>query len=127
MGRAPKGNDGSLKGVKYFVCPPGHGYFTRPDSVVEKLGLRPRSRSSVIRRSSSSLGKENDRLPRRRSSSLLSSTPGWDEGLPTVTPKVGDRVRLKRGKVGVVRYVGPVAGSRGELGHRARPVVRKGQ
>lgn len=28
-------NDGSVKGKRFFTCPPGHGGFVRPDKVTE--------------------------------------------------------------------------------------------
>jgi len=102
---APKGHDGSVKGQRFFECPPGHGYFTRRSAIVEKLGQSRRMAKSRKGTPASS--------PRRRQETRRGSMS--DERQPTtkgeIKVKVGDRVRLKRGKVGIVRYIGPVQGT----------------
>jgi len=97
----PKGNDGSLKNVKYFDCPPGHGYFAKPQAVKSILGSR-----------------DDNRRSRTYNRPRAASTPDRRPREPyKKAPKVnvGDHVRLKRGKTGHVAYIGKVAGSRETL------------
>lgn len=103
---AVKGNDGIMKGVRYFTCPSGHGYFTRREAIVEKLEKTRR----MSKRKSGMTG-------RPRGQSVLSDT--IPEASPEVASldingmlvKIGDRVRLKRGKIGTIMYIGPVKGT----------------
>jgi len=104
---AVKGNDGSMKGVRYFSCPSGHGYFTRREAIVEKLektGRMSKRKSGMM-------------IGRARGHSILSDAA--PEASPEVASldingmvvKVGDRIRLKRGKIGTIKYIGPVKGT----------------
>lgn len=100
---APKGNDGSMKGVRYFECPKGHGYFTRMEAIVEKLGAS--RRANLRSRRSTPVSS-----PRRTREAAPAKNQLGDMK-EVVKVKIGDRVRLKRGKIGTVRYIGPVEGT----------------
>jgi len=103
---AVKGNDGSMKGVRYFSCPSGHGYFTRREAIVEKLEQTRR----LSKRKSAMTG-------RARGHSIMSDAirepspeiPSLD--INGMVVKIGDRIRLKRGKIGTIKYIGPVKGT----------------
>eukprot|EP01083_Nonionella_stella_P120906 362797_1 len=75
----PNGHDGSVQKARYFSCPPGHGYFTRLSHLVGNLSPQE---------------PQEEKAPK-------SST--------AVHFKIGDRVKLKHGKTGVVRYIGTPA------------------
>merc|ERR1719411_1567150 len=89
---APKGNDGSMKGVRYFECPKGHGYFTRMEAIVEKLGASRRANLRSRRSTPVSSPRRTREAPRVLEPSHSDSTS------EVVKVKIGDRVRLKRGK-----------------------------
>jgi len=103
---AVKGNDGSMKGVRYFSCPSGHGYFTRREAIVEKLEQTRR----LSKRKSAMTG-------RARGHSIMSDAiPEPSPEIPSLdingmVVKIGDRIRLKRGKIGTIKYIGPVKGT----------------
>ena len=74
------GNDGSAAGKKYFKCEPGHGYFVELEDIASNLG------------STISTPFSNDaRSKLKQSANLL---------------KVGDKVKLQDGSLGLVKYIG---------------------
>ncbi|ETO30236.1 hypothetical protein RFI_06887, partial [Reticulomyxa filosa] len=81
---SPNGNDGSVKNHLYFECTPGRGYFTRLAHLVENLGSTlPTSLQKTSK-------KESEHTPRD----------------PPPDFKLGDKVKLAHGKIGVVRFIG---------------------
>eukprot|EP01083_Nonionella_stella_P174234 603422_1 len=78
----PNGHDGSVQKTLYFSCPSGHGYFTRLSHLVENLGPQEPQEAKA---------------------------PKPEKDAPAVDFKIGDRVKLKHGKTGVVRYIGTPA------------------
>jgi len=101
----PKGHDGSVKGQQYFNCPAGHGYFTRRAAIVEKLG------ESRRRRTPASSPRRRPRNEPRKESMQEEESSMSDDRPKALKIKVGDKVALKRGKRGIVRYIGPVEGA----------------
>merc|ERR1712096_302669 len=93
------------KGVRYFSCPSGHGYFTRRGFIVEKLEktMRMSKRKSGIIGSPASV--VSDSIPKSKP-----EVPTID--INGMLVKLGDRVRLKRGKIGTIKYIGPVKGAK---------------
>jgi len=94
-----KGNDGMLKGVRYFTCQAGRGYFTAYSNV-----------SEVLKR-----GK-----PKVKSIKSRERTPSYDkrfdfDGADLVKISIGDKVQLRKGRVGYVRFIGKVKGLRDEV------------
>jgi len=111
---APEGNDGTMKGSRYFSCAAGHGYFTRREAIVEKLEPTRRMTSRVRRTSSPSRTAGRPRVsssPRERTRDDSKSRSESRSDIKDLNVKLGDRVRLKRGKIGTVRYVGVVKGT----------------
>jgi len=86
---SPTGGDGTVKGNQYFVCPKGRAYFTRPANVAEVLARR-----------------ESDSTPARRDSLEIKPEDMTTESKPLVKFEIGDRVRLTRGRVGTVKFIG---------------------
>jgi len=92
-----KGNDGSLKGVRYFTCQPGRGYFTPYTNVAEVLKrAKPKAISVEVKERSPSFEKELD-----------------DPDLVKIA--LGDKVQLRKGRIGYVRYIGKVKNLKGEV------------
>lgn len=81
-------NNGSVQGVRYFECQPGHGIFTK----LEKLT-------------------KINQIP---SDSRKSSVSGSKDGKTESSFKIGDRVVVSGTKHGVVRYVGETGFAKGE-------------
>merc|ERR1712048_955293 len=90
--------DGTFKGKEFFKCDPGRGYFTSAKSVNEVLKRAPKSaksEESLQRHSTDSLSIDDD----------YKNSPGQF--------KIGDKVRLHRGKVGTIKYIGKAAFAKG--------------
>jgi len=87
-----KGNDGLLKGVRYFTCQAGRGYFTAYSNV-----------SEVIKR-----GKPSEKSRKSIEQSPLLDKRTEDGDLVKIA--IGDKVELRKGRVGYVRYIGKVKG-----------------
>jgi len=94
-----KGNDGMLKGVRYFTCQPGRGYFTSYTNVSEVL-KRATSKEKVKERSPSFEKQVDEKQA---------------DSADLVKIALGDKVQLRKGRVGFVRYIGKVKGKRGEI------------
>jgi len=93
-----KGNDGMLKDVRYFTCKPGRGYFTEYSNVAEvlvKAKAKPSKEKPIKERSPSF----EDRVD--------------DASLVPVS--LGDKIELRKGRVGYVRYIGKVKGLKGKI------------
>lgn len=90
-----KGNDGTVKGVRYFNCKPGRGYFTAYTNVAEVL-KRAKPKEMKVKERSPSFEKEL-------------------EDTDLVKIALGDKVQLRKGKIGYVRYIGRVKNLRGEI------------
>merc|ERR1711920_489362 len=105
---AVKGNDGSMKGVRYFSFPSGHGYFTRREAIVEKLEQTRRLSKKKSGMSGRARGHSimSDAIPEASPSPEI---PSLD--INGMVVKIGDRIRLKRGKIGTIKYIGPVKGT----------------
>jgi len=91
-----KGNDGMVKGVRYFTCQPGRGYFTSYTNVSEVLE-KAKPKDNVKERSPSFVDEKQA------------------ENYDLVKIALGDKVQLRKGRIGFVRYVGKVKGLRGEV------------
>lgn len=89
---SPTGGDGTVKGQQYFVCNKGRAYFTRPANVAKVLERREvaAAEPSAVRRDSLEIKPED--MPA--------------EAKPVVKFEIGDRVRLTRGRVGTVKFIG---------------------
>jgi len=90
-----KGNDGMLKGTRHFTCKPGRGYFTEYNNVAEVLAK----------------AKPKPVKAKERSPSFEAQCDDAD----IVPIALGDKVELRKGRVGHVRYIGKVKGLRGEV------------
>lgn len=102
---AVKGNDGTMKGVRYFSCPSGHGYFTRREAIVEKLALTRRMSKKCESGKGGRHSIMSDALPESSVPEMVTLN------INGMIVKLGDRVRLKRGKIGTIKYIGPVKGT----------------
>jgi len=80
-------SDGSHKGKRYFECDAGRGYFTTAKAVSEVLKRASRSK------------KQKPSTPKKK-------TPPPQMPEAKVKFEIGDRVRLHRGRVGTVRFIG---------------------
>jgi len=79
---SPNAHDGTVKAKRYFVCPNGRGSYLTHEAISENLGsTRRRRRESV------------EIKP-------LAPLP------PPPEVNIGDRIKLSRGKTGVVKYIG---------------------
>merc|ERR1712154_530154 len=78
---SPNGHNGIIHGHEYFSCTDGRGYFIRKNGIEKNLGPTSRRRKS-------------------RTNSMM------DFGLITKNLKIGDHIKLARGKTGVVKYIG---------------------
>ena len=85
----PNANNGLVKGVQYFKAPPGRGYFVKRSLIIENMG--------------SASGPQD-------SGGISANAP-----MPKVNFKIGDRVRLARGKTGIVRFMGATEFAKGEV------------
>jgi len=94
-----KGNDGSLKGVQYFTCKQGRGYFTAYNNVAEVL-VRAKTKAKP---------------PNVKILERAPSFDGLDGDIDLVKVALGDKVQLRKGRIGYVRYIGKVKGLRGEV------------
>jgi len=94
-----KGNDGMLKGVRYFTCQPGRGYFTAYTNV-----------SEVLKRAT-----QKEKLKERSPSFEKQVDEKQVDSADIVKIALGDKVQLRKGRVGFVRYIGKVKGKRGEI------------
>jgi len=92
-----KGNNGKIKEVQYFTCKPGRGYFTSFDNVAEVLV------SAKIQ--------EKPQKLKERSPSIEEKCCNED----LVQIALGDKVRLRKGRVGHVRFIGNVKGVKNEI------------
>merc|ERR1712154_127889 len=86
MGNA---HDGTVKDHKYYECMDGRGYFVKLENLIENLGNDKKEEKEV----------EN------KPKAPLPEPP---------KAKIGDRVKLARGRIGVVKYIGPTEFSNGK-------------
>jgi len=93
-----KGNDGSLKGVQYFTCKPGRGYFTAYSNVAEVL-----------------LRAKDQPVKKKRIKERSPSFSDLIEDANLVPVALGDKIELRKGRVGYVRYIGKVKGLKGKI------------
>jgi len=96
------GNDGQVKGKRYFTCQPGRGYFTKKDNVSEVLEMAPNKD-----RAYEPVSEPVRAAPARRAEEKTSSVGEQAE--------IGDFVRLRKGREGTIRFIGKVDGVKGEL------------
>merc|ERR1711933_209944 len=80
---SPNGHDGTYKDTPYFDCVSGRGFFVRHDLIISKIDI-----SNPI--PLSTLHNKNDYITR------------------TPNTRIGDRIRLKNGLVGIIRFQGRV-------------------
>ena len=78
---SPNGHNGIIHGHKYFVCTEGRGYFIRTNGILRNLGPTRRRRKS-------------------RTKSMM------DLSMLSRNLKIGDHIKLARGKTGVVKWIG---------------------
>eukprot|EP01084_Bolivina_argentea_P244544 409645_1 len=78
---SPNGHNGIIHGHKYFTCTDGRGYFIKPNGISQNIGATRRKRKS-------------------RTQSMM------DFSLIRKNLKIGDHIKLARGKTGVVKYIG---------------------
>eukprot|EP01083_Nonionella_stella_P166938 559723_1 len=86
----PNANNGVVKGKQYFKAPPGRGYFAKRALIIENLG-------------SVSLG------------NLVHGDIASGAPMPKINFKIGDRVKLARGKTGLVKFIGETEFAKGEV------------
>merc|ERR1719350_1211179 len=99
------GNDGSLKDKRYFTCDMGRGYFSRQANVATVIKRNTPEREDPRTMS------DRELFPSYGSSKSSSSAPTAN----LVNFKVGDRVRLQRGRVGTVKFYGKVEFAVGDV------------
>lgn len=95
------GNDGSVKGTRYFTCSAGRGYFTKRGAVSEVLEMAPNTDRVYMPKEEKKPEPEEEKR-----------SPAVSSGPDVV---MGDFVRLRKGREGTVRYIGPVDGVKGDL------------
>jgi len=91
-----KGNNGSIKDVQYFTCKPGRGYFTACENVAEVLV------SAKIQE-------------KPKFENMSSTFEEKDDNVDLIQIALGDKVRLRKGRVGHVRFIGKVKGLKSEI------------
>jgi len=91
-----KGHDGEVKGTRYYTCRPGYGYFTKRKAIVQVL-QRPGAQPVFE-------APKEDLTP-----VFTPPTENDDNGKVVVDFNIGDKVRLNRGRVGVVKFKGSVS------------------
>lgn len=92
-----KGTEGEYKGKKYFECAQGRGYFTQPEKIAEVVQA---ARTEPVSQPAAPIAQDE----------RIQENSGEGDNC-----KVGDTVRLKKGREGIVRYIGAVAGKKGEV------------
>uniref|UniRef100_A0A914CX66 CAP-Gly domain-containing protein n=1 Tax=Acrobeloides nanus TaxID=290746 RepID=A0A914CX66_9BILA len=92
----PEGkNDGSINGIRYFECAANHGLFCRPGKIT-RIGPNPLDDSF----------QEGNELPEQLRAH--ESSPGSSHQYGQFGYDIGDQVYITGGKVGTVKFLGPV-------------------
>merc|ERR1712176_614966 len=94
----PNGHNGTVRDKTYFTTMDGRGYFVKLENLVENLGKKKTEKEIERERK---LKEEESRGPR-------APMPKAPE------VKIGDHVKLSRGRTGVVKYVGTTEFSNGK-------------
>ncbi|ETO09191.1 hypothetical protein RFI_28196, partial [Reticulomyxa filosa] len=91
----PNATNGTVRGKTYFKCDRGRGFFAKESLILENLGHAGMQKETT-----------NDEEE---------GTPPPQAPLPKIQFKIGDYVKLARGKTGVVKYIGETAFTQGEI------------
>uniref|UniRef100_A0A0X3NS26 CAP-Gly domain-containing protein n=1 Tax=Schistocephalus solidus TaxID=70667 RepID=A0A0X3NS26_SCHSO len=105
---APNGkNDGTVDGIRYFDCEPQYGLFTRRNLLrpIAELAMQQSTRSPGL--APNTPGAVSAAGQRRSSDNV--DSPTIPQGL-----RLGDRVQVSGGRLGVIRYIGPTDFASGE-------------